>query len=124
MAVRKTTKKSCTKCGKSKAISADNAKSEFYKDKSQRDGYAVWCKDCEANYNRAYFAALKAAGATRKSDITDPKARAKFDAKMKAERVVRGSKVATTKAATKATPKATAKSAKKAPPKARKFQAI
>jgi queuine/archaeosine tRNA-ribosyltransferase len=77
-------KKTCTKCGNTFAVT------EFYRDKSQKDGRASWCKACEKAYNRSYFASLKKADAPKKAAIANDKNLAKFEAGMKSERVKRG----------------------------------
>jgi hypothetical protein len=48
--------KVCTRCKKRRKLDL------FYKDKTQKDGHASWCKTCEREYDRAYRA-RKAAGA-------------------------------------------------------------
>ena len=84
---RKATTKVCTKCGGTFDVS------EFYKDKSQKDGRSSWCKACERAYNRAYFASLKKAGGAKKAVIVnDAKALATFERGMKGERVKRGAR--------------------------------
>lgn len=84
MARKNTQTKVCTKCGGTFEIT------EFYKDKSQKDGRASWCKACERAYNKAYFASLKKADAPKKAAISgDEKALAIFERGMKAERVKR-----------------------------------
>lgn len=85
MARKNNNKKVCTFCGNSKSVT------EFYRDKSQKGGYAVWCKSCEATYNKAYFRALKLAGVTRKIDLQgNEKATTKFNRAMRDVRVRRG----------------------------------
>lgn len=125
MARKKNDTKTCTKCGKSKVISTDKSVSEFYKDKSQKDLFAVWCKECERNYNRAYNKALKDANVSRKADIGDEKATAKFERTMRPERVVRKSKSMTNSATNTTTKSATKKATEKAttnsPRKSRTF---
>jgi hypothetical protein len=85
-----TTTKMCTKCHAHKIASQDRAESEFYKDRSQRDGYATWCKDCERVYNRAYNAGLKAAEVARVRNIDNDTSRDAFETIMSPERVTRG----------------------------------
>lgn len=77
-------KKTCTKCGGTFEVT------EFYRDKSQKDGRTCWCKACEGAYNKAYNASLKKVEATKKAAITDDKLLAKFESGMKSERVKRG----------------------------------
>jgi hypothetical protein len=47
--------KTCTRCHKRRKID------QFYKDKTQKDGHASWCKTCEREYDREYRAKRKAA---------------------------------------------------------------
>lgn len=42
-------KKKCPKCGQLKDIG------EFYKNKTRRDGFSVYCKDCITNYSHDYY---------------------------------------------------------------------
>lgn len=41
--------KKCSKCNSSKALS------EFYKDKSKKDGYHGWCKNCVSAHSKQYY---------------------------------------------------------------------
>lgn len=87
MARKNTTKNATKMCTRCHAIKQHD---EFYRDKSQKDGFATWCKTCESEYNKMYFAALKKVGVTRKIDIVDDKTRAKFEREMRNARIVRG----------------------------------
>lgn len=89
MATRKPTMKVCTKSGKAYPATPEF----FYRDKSQKDGLSPWSKVAEKAYNKAYYAALKKAEASRVRDIDNDTAKATFEKGMKAERVVRKSKV-------------------------------
>jgi hypothetical protein len=40
--------KKCSKCGEVKPVS------EFHKNKREKDGYCVWCKECVSKYQKAY----------------------------------------------------------------------
>ena len=50
--------KRCTKCDRTKPLE------EFSKNRSNKDGFAYWCKSCMAVYHKKYFAAHKEARAT------------------------------------------------------------
>lgn len=87
--------KTCTKSGVVHHAKSIDAMAEFfYRDKSQKDGFAPWSKNAERAYNVAYREALSNAKTTRKRDI-DTTTRAgkmaakKFDAAMTPERVTR-----------------------------------
>jgi hypothetical protein len=104
--------KPCTACGRNLKCSDDRSISAFYRDKSTKSGFATWCKECEANYNRPYNAALKKAGVTRKSDLVkDSKKLAAFNRQMKDVRIERSSTSTDAKTVRKAAPKATAEKA-------------
>jgi hypothetical protein len=47
--------KVCSRCQKRRKID------QFYKDRTQKDGHASWCKPCEREYDREYRAKKKAA---------------------------------------------------------------
>lgn len=96
--------KICTCCGTRKLHV------EFYRDKSQRDSFATWCKQCESNYNKTYNETLRAMNVTRARDL-DEKSRAKFNAKMRAHRVARGTHTNRVNANANATTKTTTKNA-------------
>ncbi len=40
--------KICTRCGKRRKVEL------FYRDRSTKDGYSPWDKQCEAAYNKEY----------------------------------------------------------------------
>jgi hypothetical protein len=84
---RKQEMKKCTKTGKVFPATAEF----FYRDKSQKDGLAPWSKDAERSYNRAYYAGLKKAKATRKRDIDNTRNLNVFNKTMLPERVTRKS---------------------------------
>ena len=110
--------KRCTKTGRVFKGTRDEIAADFYRDKSQKDGFSPWCKDAERAYNRAYRAGLKKAKADKKGNIADNdvKGRRAFEREMRPERVTRTKKAKATTPAKKVTRTRTtrAKSAKKA----------
>ena len=81
----------CTKSGFSITGTADEVAEYFYRDKSTKSGFAVWCKEAERTYNAAYRKALKKAEVERKRDASEEGV-VTFDKTMKSakQRVKRG----------------------------------
>lgn len=57
----------------------DPADNDFYRDKSQKDGFSPWCKSFERDYNKSYRAGLKAADTSHVRNIDNDDARNAYD---------------------------------------------
>ena len=76
--------KVCTRTGLKVTGNAERIAQDFYRDKSQKDGFSPWCKAAEREYNRAYNKAKKEAGVARKADA-DEQGVVTFDNTMQSE---------------------------------------
>lgn len=88
------TSKVCRATGIEGRINQDDpADNDFYRDKSQKDGFSPWCKSAEREYNKAYRAGLKVAEAPRVRNIDNEDALNAYNAEHveAGTRVTRGS---------------------------------
>jgi hypothetical protein len=75
------TTKVCRATGIVGRINQDDPKdNDFYRDKSQKDGFSPWSKAAERAYNQAYRAGLRAANAPKVRVIEDDNDLATYNA--------------------------------------------